>query len=252
MINITITTVRRREILKRTLDSFYTNLFYNNRTKIIINVDPIGDNEESMLSVDLCRKYTSNVEYRCPGKADFGKAFHWVWSQVKNAHWIFNLEDDWELLQKVDIRDMFEILNSNPRLALLRFSLWPSNDKTIQAWGKIPFIWNGQYFQCIRPRYAYCGHPTLIKRQWFYEMQPHVRAGLNPERQFRDPPNKAIIKRMPNWDYGLYQKPNQCEYIRDIGRRWRKENGWIKIKEPVVPGRWEWKKNENRGNRASC
>jgi hypothetical protein len=49
---------------------------------------------------------------------------------------------------------------------------------------------------------------------------------------------------MVKWDYGLYQKPNEEEYIRDIGRSWRKAAGFLKKKDTFGSGPEYWVKKD--------
>jgi len=242
MINITITAVRRREILKKTLDSFYANLLHGIDTRIIVNVDPLGDDEPSELTVDLCRSYTKRVLYNMPDVPDFGQAFYWTWQMARRLNdslWILNLEDDWEMTHVVCAKKIFSILKKFRYLALLRFSLWPSGPNRIMAWDRVPFIWNGSYFRCPQGsmNWAYCGHPSIIKRKWFNRVFEMIDPKLDPEKQFRRE-NEALITEMLRWEYGLYQKPNSPAHIRDIGRPWRSAAGYSKQQNGCDSAKW--------------
>jgi len=238
-IDITITACRRRRILRRTLESFYDNLLWRKDvlTRIIINVDPVGDNEDSMLSVDLCRDFTDDVVFRCPDSPNFGKAFKWTWTKV-DSDWVLNLEDDWELLTVVDIKDIFEILKKFQKLALLRFPFDAAGRNKIMAWSKVPFDWNGDYFECNEKHWAYCGHPSVIKSAWIKRMLPLIKPELSPEKQFRAS-NPPLIKQVLEYDYGLFGGPYHDPYIRDLGRNWMKKFGWKKTKRGHPFAVWE-------------
>lgn len=244
---VTITAVRRSEILAQTLDSFYSKMLFGLKTLIAINVDPIGADEDPEMCVALCRQYADTVVSRTPEKQNFGYAWYWTWGVAMTAPspWILNLEDDWLLLRPVNIEEIFSILKKFPKLALLRFSLWPSGQNKIMAWDKVPFDWNGVYFHCPEKsmNWSYCGHPSIIKREWFKEMFPMCNPGLNPEKQFRKG-NDKLKAAMVKWDYGLYQKPNEEEYIRDIGRSWRKAAGFLKKKDTFGSGPEYWVKKD--------
>jgi hypothetical protein len=102
LIDITMTATRRPAILLKTLDSFFSGCFnpIANRCRIIINVDPAGEDipsyEMSKIVEIYCQKYSISM----PMTASFSKAFKWCWTQTQ-APWIFHLEDDWELLKKL-------------------------------------------------------------------------------------------------------------------------------------------------------
>ena len=66
MIDVTIPAVRRPEILRKTLDSFFKNLFKATPCHAIINVDPVGLEIDSMRVVDVCREYFDEVVFNLP------------------------------------------------------------------------------------------------------------------------------------------------------------------------------------------
>jgi hypothetical protein len=240
-IAITMTAVRRRKVLQKTLESFYTNLLGGLKTILFINVDPIGDEEASDQSVWLAKNYVDTVVSRTPDSPDFGLAWHWTWTMARkcNAPWILHLEDDWQLMKPVKIKKIFSVLKKFRYLALLRFSLWPSGPTEILAWDRVRFVWNGCYFHCPPEsmNWAYCGHPSIIKRRWLDQMFPLIDPRLNPEKQFRRQ-NQRLVQEMRRWDYGLYQMPNEEEGVREIGRSWRDAAGYLKIQNECDVGHW--------------
>jgi len=228
MIDVTITACRRRELLFKTLNSFLENLLWNHDFRIIINVDPVGVNEDSYKSIELCYWFAEPVIARCPAEPNFSDAFKWCWDQVEN-NWILQLEDDWELLQRVDLRHMMGILESYQDLALLRLPQFKCGKDGMKNWDRW-FPWNGTYYECpeeIKQAVGFCGHPSLIKGSFVKACRQHLLTDRNPEKQFHGG-NEALVNEVMHWKYGVYGHPGEPNYIRDMGREWAVKNGWKK------------------------
>ena len=75
MIDVTITACRRRELLFKTLNSFLENALSRYSFRIIVNVDPVGVEEDSYKSVELCYWFATPVVYRCPKEPNFSDAY---------------------------------------------------------------------------------------------------------------------------------------------------------------------------------
>jgi hypothetical protein len=228
MIDITITACRRRELLFKTLNSFLEKALINVPFRLIINVDPVGVDEDSYKSVELCNWFSSPVVYRCPEKPNFSEAFKWSWDQAE-ADWVFHLEDDWELLVNVDLNDMMGILKSHSKLALLRLPQFKAGEDKMKNWDRW-FPWNGTYFECpeeMKQAVGFCGHPSLIKGQYVRACRGHLLTDRNPEKQFHGG-NPFLVAEATRWEYGVYSKPGHPNYIQDLGRKWSVDNGWKK------------------------
>ena len=242
MLDITITATKRHEILRRTLESFKKNLFKGSDIRIIINIDPVGPDEDHFNCIDTCLKVfpLREIKYRAPEKANFSDGFKWVWNEAR-SDFVFHLEDDWELLREIDLNDMIDMLNRHANLALVRLPQFKSTEKTMKNWNLF-YPFNGEYFECpynLIMTAGFCGHPSLIRREFIQNIVPHIDITKNPEKQFHRGPLE-IMKEIPKWDYGVYSQPNMPPAIKDIGRRWSVETGWQK----KGPKAWfmEWEK----------
>lgn len=222
--DITVTASRRSKVLKKTLESFKENLLKGVDCRVIVNVDPVGLDEDPMLCVDICRLFFDNVLYRIQPTPNFSSAFKWVWSQVRSDY-VLHLEDDWLLVRKVNLQEIIDILNAEPDLALLRLPQFCSGPKDMKNWN-IFFPYNGTYFECphdLKLTVGFCGHPSIIKHEFIQNTYPHIDTNLNPEKQFHRGP-KAIMDEIPKWRYGVFAKPNQPNVIADLGRHWMVEH----------------------------
>ena len=239
-LDITITACRRPEILTKTLTSFYFNMLLKNYDcEVSINIDPVGTGTESK-TLDACALFFPDFGCRAPEEPNFSKAFKWVWQHRMGADYVLHLEDDWELLKKVDLMDMVDILENNPKLALLRLPQFKADGDRMKNWNKF-FPWNGEYFECpeeLKMSVGFCGHPSLIKREFIENTVNFIDTTKNPEKQFHRGP-KEIMEEVAKWSYGVYGTPKQSAMIRDIGRRWMVENKWKKKGSKAYFMEWE-------------
>jgi hypothetical protein len=246
-IDVTITATHRPELLRRTLDSFFSKLFnYSGmhlrrmwEPRAIINVDPAGRGGDPCKIVDIVREYFPNVEARAPKEAGFGAAFKWCWTQT-TAPWVFNLEEDWEALVPVDLSKMLEILQKEPKLALLRLPAFRANESDMKNWSHF-YPWNGRYFECPhekRIELGFCGHPSLIKGEFVRRCAPWLDPEKNPEKQFHRG-HVLLTNEVSNWRYGVYGFPQSLPIIRDIGREWMVQNKFCKKGSKAYFTQWE-------------
>lgn len=91
-----------------------------------------------------------------------------------------------------------------------------------------------------RHRIGICGHPTLFPREFINTVFPHMKPEMNPEKQFQGT-NQAITMLMqrPHRRYGVWAKPGDGPAVKDIGREWMKENGYVKKGAAAFFTEWE-------------
>lgn len=238
-IDITITACRRPNILAKTFLSFYCLMLDGHTCRASINIDPVGDGKIENV-INTCMAYFPNAVFQTPDKPNFSDAFKWVWSHRMGADYVLHLEDDWELLKIVDVMDMVRILENNPKLALLRLPQFKADGDKMKNWNKF-FPWNGEYFECpeeLKMSVGFCGHPSLIKREFIDNTVNYIDTTKNPEKQFHRGP-KEIMDEVAKWSYGVYGSPKESAFIRDIGRRWMIENNWKKKGSKAYFMEWE-------------
>jgi hypothetical protein len=238
-VDITITASRRSNVLQKTLGSFCQNLLQGVSCRVIINVDPVGPEHDSLLTIDVCRMYFDHVCSRTPLVANFSEAFKWTWLQVRDKY-VLHLEDDWELVRKVNLNEMIEILEAEPDLALLRLPQFKAGTASMKNWNLF-FPYNGRYFECpenLKMSVGFCGHPSIIKSEFIRKTAPHIDTTLNPEKQFHRGP-KEIMTEVAKWRYGVFAKSHDPPAIVDLGRKWMVENKFRKQGSKAWFLRWE-------------
>lgn len=240
MIDITMTATRRPEILRKTLDTFSEKLFVHlPDIRLIINVDPVGDDVRSEEIVALCREYFANITYRCPDSPSFSKAFKWVWSMA-NADFVFNLEEDWALLRPICLSRMIEIMHDAPDLAVLRLPWKRTDIDSAKNW-KYFFPWNGDFFECPeehKREVGFCGHPSLVSGEFVRECVRHLDENKNPEKQFHHGSHE-MMREIDLWRYGVFSAQNSAPAILDTGRKWMIENNYRKSGSKAFFTAWE-------------
>lgn len=239
-IDITMTATWRPEIIDRTLDSFFTNLFYNDKNdlRLIINVDPVGSDECKFGKVkNTVLKYFKDVKINRPNTANFSRAFYTIWN-LATAPLVFNLEEDWELNTKIDLENMIFIMSQIPNLAHLRLSAMHSYEDHIKCWNHF-FMWNGYFYECKKEdkgKVGWCGHPSLNRLDFIKGALSRIRPGLNPEKEIK---GRTMGDFLDKWRFGIHSAQNMKPQIKDIGREWMIKNGWRKAGSPQHFTEWE-------------
>lgn len=245
LVDITMTATRRPSILIKTLDSFYSNMFKPiiDRCRIIINVDPVGDDIQSCELSKIIEIYFERYIIGMPREASFPRAFNWCWNHIE-APWIFHLEDDWELMQNVDVLAMIKCMEDNQDLAALRLSMFPAGETPIDMmknWNRwVPWCPQAGIYKIKeeeRHRIGVCGHPTMFRHAFVKNTLPLMDPEKNPEKQFQGP-HREMMDEMMQWCYGVYAKPGDPPAIRDIGREWMAKNNFHKIGNKAFFTNW--------------
>jgi hypothetical protein len=242
---VCITATKRLEILFKTMSSMMEKLLWRAECEAIVNVDPVGFEQDSALKilrlVELFLPVAFSREALTP---HFGQAFHALWNMASDRYqdydFVFHLEDDWEMIESVDIRDMVKILEVEEDLALLRLPQFKSTKDKMKNWDKF-FPWNGRYFECpdeLRQGVGFCGHPSLIKMQYVKNCAPLLNPAINPEKQFHGD-NPELLAEVMKWRYGVFSRPNHPNYIRDLGREWMVKNKFKKAGSKAFFTEWE-------------
>lgn len=208
MITFTTTSTIRPSLIDQTYHSFQSNLLGVNfkDCELVINVDPapidfISQREEV---IKVAEKYFGKVTYRFPENANFPDALKWVWSNTKTEY-VFNLEDDWLLLEKVNIEDLITIRNKEKNAVGVSLNAY--------LFGLDPF----------RIRLS----PCLLDGAWAREAASHLTSKGCPEKQLRNSVPKHLVRKMLN--YPEYPHPKFGRIIvKDTGRQWREDKRLVK------------------------
>lgn len=228
--DITVPATIRPTILNRTLGSFTKHMLEKSSHdfKLILNVDPAGEDRPVWDVVNVADKYFAAICLRMPDVPNFADAMKWLWSQVTSEFFI-NLEDDWEMQRTVDLDAMVQTMKDEPDLAILRLPFSDAGVDKAKQWNKW-FPWNGRYFECpqeMRGGLGFCGHPSLIRTEFIEQVAPLLLTDRCPEKQIKHHyPRMGRI--LNGWRFGVFQKQTESKAVVDIGRDWRVSKGFIK------------------------
>jgi len=245
-IDITMTAVLRPEILRRTLETITENVCYKKpeRFRLILNVDPVGENIKPKVIVKVARKFFPNLVYQVAKEPCFPKAVKWIWSK-SSAPYVLHWEDDCKILRRIDIDDMIRILEKYEDLSSLRlFKMETPKTKKLKVFSCL-WLYNEDGFYLANDWKAQFGlNPILVKRAFIDEAVLRMVDNYNPEKQFRYSQEymRPLIRK---WKYGLYTKPGEPRLIDGRqGTEWRKELGLDKPKNKTFI-RWEKKDDKS-------
>jgi len=250
-IDITTTATLRPSIVERTLWSFWRLCFKEHNARLILNVDPVGDERYTQKDiVAIARKYFPKMVVRTPSTASYLSAVKWAWENVETDVFFF-LEDDYYLFCPIDLDAMYKAFLKDERLAVLRL---PKGNTTENEcyWARANHgfvaIWNGLYY--AGPHLQFSGMPSMIRTTWMRPFLDRLTFERSLEIQFRRL-NDGRASRdsiMYGWKYGAFAEPNTPITVQDIGTGWRRRlrigknggpreekigfTGWIRCGKP--------------------
>lgn len=229
-VDIAMTAVIRPSLLKETLEKISENVVdIPERFRLIINVDPIGEEVDPIKVIEMARRYFDDVVYNIPSKPSFPKAVKWVWN-ASTAPYVFHWEDDVVILRKIDIEDMIGIHERHKDISSLRLFKHDTPRKNEINVFRSRWRYNKEgFYVADRWQEQFGLNPILIKSAFVKEAVTLLRDDGNPEKQFRiNSPMEPFIKK---WRYGLYTKPGEKALVwGKKGEQWKKRYGFYKPK----------------------
>lgn len=245
-IDITITATARPEILRRTLNSFHYLMFKlhsNIIRNVFVNIDPAGPGDVHE-TAGVCREFfpSDKLTIHIPHQPSFPKAFIWTWQQTlsTDSACVFHLEDDWELQELVDLQHLFMLLYLYPDLSVLRLSAFKSGTHILKCWDKMIY-WNGTFYEVppdLRGLLGFCGHPSLIRKDFVQAVLPHLDDTKNPEKQIKGN-HPQFGSYILEHRFGVFQYQDAPPTIKDIGRQWMVDNRYRKSGPKAWFTQWE-------------
>lgn len=214
MLDITTTATIRPSLFYQTLKSFTKNLFVNQKEyRLILNVDPIGEDADPMEMVNVGKQFFDNVIYNIPEEPNFAQACKWCWENTK-SDFVFHLEDDWTLSRKISIDDMLSVIRANKNMMLLRLPKLNLKD--------IHHIYRKQNFI---EQHKLMLNPGIFRGSFIRDISEKMNIVDNPEKQLR-----RFFKLPRYQNAGVYCGLGLGEYIKHHGREWQKHSRYHKRK----------------------
>ena len=184
----TTTAMNRPSVVAATYGSFtkyLTGVDFKNST-LYINIDPLPSGRGRKAVVKIARTFFGNVIPRYPKKANFAAAVNWLWSQPDDDY-IFHLEDDWAMLESVDINTLLAIFDKRPAM--------------------LQVVLRAYWYKYAK----FCLSPSIIKRELYKHVGGSLDESINPEVQLRG--------QIVNMHKKVAAYPHRV-IIKDIGRKW--------------------------------
>ena len=240
-IDIAMTAVLRPSILSETLQTILKNVCKDqkDRFRLIINVDPVGEDIDPLRVVKVAMKNFDDVVYRIADTPSFPHAVKWVWEQ-STAPYVFHWEDDVDILHPIDIDDMISIHKKYPDVSSLR--LYKAETPKRKSFHTFSCRWdyNKDGFFVARDWKRQFGlNPILIKQEFVKEAISRMVDDTNPEKQFRES-QKYMRPLIKKWKYALYTRPGAPRMIDGRkGQRWKNK---MKLDKPKGVTFLKWEK----------
>jgi len=229
--DFTTTATNRIDIVEHCYASFHKNLEWvdwNNST-LLINIDPVPLGINASNFMDMCSKYFGQVIINIPDKPNYTQAYKWVYRKA-NSKLIFNLEDDFILTRKVDVRALVEYFNQNKELYSVSLRVYPWHYQSIPT---SPQILHKRFYKIVGEGLDPKINPEVQLRgsKWGLKM-PTFREGYGPKISEK---GKLVVYPEQGGDHNCI--------VKDIGREWSKSRGLLRTKEKKDFVTWERKDN---------
>ncbi len=214
MLDITTTATIRPNLLYQTLSSFTHDLFIHQKEyRLILNVDPIGEDVDPIEVVKVGKKFFDNVIYNIPNEPNFAQAVKWCWGQT-DSEFVFHLEDDWTLEKKILINNMLSIMYDNKNMMLLRLPKL-----------RLDVLHNFEVKNGFINQHKLMLNPGLFRGDLVREISDKMNIADNPEKQIR-----RVFKLPRYQNAGVYCGAGVGGYIKHFGREWQKQSHYRKRK----------------------
>lgn len=211
-LSFTTTAMSRPSILKRTYESFTKNLTGVDLSdiRLFINVDPLPVDVDRQEVIRIAENFFPNVVTRLPSSPSFSSALNWLWTAV-DTEYIFHLEDDWLLTERVSVPDLIARFIKTPTL-----------------------------YQVVLRAYSYRYRklvlsPSLIHKRLFGLVGGNFIVGKNPECQLRE----ARFGLDTEMSSNLLSVYSSVPVVKDIGREWIEKTEYRRHPVKYSFDRWE-------------
>jgi hypothetical protein len=218
MLDITTTATIRPDIFYRCLESFTEKLFVHKKEyRLILNVDPIGDDVDPMEMVRVGKQFFDNIVYNIPEEPNFAQACKWCWGET-SSEFIFHLEDDWVLKRAINVGELISLFR-HENLMGVRLTKNEINTLT-QEEKKNKFIKNRKLVL----------NPIFYRGDFIRDISMKMDIENNPEKQLRRKyklPKDKFVGIYCGLGLGHY---GSGRVVRHLGRKWQKQSNYKKRK----------------------
>lgn len=214
VLDITTTATIRPSLFHQTLKSFTDKLFINQKDyRLILNVDPIGEDVDPIEVVKVGQQFFDNVVYNIPDKPNFAQACKWCWGQTY-SRFVFHLEDDWTMVRRINIGEMLLLINNNNDMMYLRLPKLT-----------LHMLKDSDYKNGFIKHHKILLNPAIFRGNFVREISKKMNIIDNPEKQLR-----KVFKLNKDKIAGIYCGIGDGEYLKHHGRKWQRTSNYKKVK----------------------
>ena len=237
LVDITLLSGSRPELLKQTLRTFSEKIFLNfSIGNVYVNIDPHGGGlSEQKKCSSTVKKFFPDAQINLTAKPNFSKAVCYLWKKPKSKYFL-HLEDDWIALSPIfqkSIDNLFvkkvkQVQIVKPRIeqSLLSRNRWR------------PYSISPLYFPNFK-KPSFATSPSFIESNFAKKVASRIDKSLNPEKQMFNGMNPELENFLQQYISIALVRWWQPPKIKDIGRNWLVETG---IENTIVNGIHEYKK----------
>jgi len=259
LIDVVTTATLRPEVLRKTYQSFFTKLFNDKyEYRLILNVDPIGEDISPLDVVEVAKEFFDRVIFRVSEKPSFTCAIKWVWSKVE-TDLVFHLEDMWRMRNPVNFDHLVYVLQNYANIAYIHLHKFVLSDGSPAPWFYKHYHKPDDrklFLQVEKPMSS----PGLFRGEFCRGFSQIMNETDNAELQLwgdrdyaRDQLAPITTKQfLSEWDYAIYTgswrfpfwRCRVADTARYHGWVWKRDHGFRK-KHPWAP----WEKVNKRKNK---
>lgn len=241
---ITLTAVRRPDVLERTLASFNAHLYPGwPEGPVYVNLDPaMGDNEAQSKTLAVLNEYFPEARVYTPQAAGFGAAVKRLWQAVPDGP-VLHFEDDWRCVAQIDLQAALGFLDETTRM--VSFLTAHHGRKGARAFSETQMK-TRHFWGLIKRRQTvplFNTGPALADGAFLRACAARLNPDLDPEKQMRRPLNPELNDWLDGYKCQFLKTPEGGHLLEDSGRDWRADKG---IEKTVAGGRSTWRAKEQR------
>jgi hypothetical protein len=240
-IDICLVSGCRPLLLEQTLESFCGKLIDRITIgRVIANIDLFGGGEEERHECEsLILARFPLAEILKPTEPSFTLAVKSIWQRT-SAPIVLHMEDDWLLLEEIDLHEVIPMLDEKTR-AVKFLSKEHNQDIRRKGFFDVGYV-RKKFFGITWHKEPYHRHgtaPGFFDGEFVRGWASRMDLSLDPEKQARPFTNPRLFDYVSQYQCRLLPGKSQSELIFDIGRAWRDERGIVKR---LVDGRSIWNK----------
>ena len=236
MIDVAMTASIRPDVIIRTLESIGTNITYR-PLRLIVDISHVGEvhkySQDYCIEVikNCCTQYGIDLVYRKLPLSLQAEALKWTWSKA-DTDFVLQWEDDWVLLQKIDITVLMQLMNKH-QFGMLYFDRYKKSVVDYPGYkGVFNKLTNNTYVR-IKGK-SLGGPPALLKKEYIKAVLPLIKDEVCLDTIS---PTKEVQEVLKNWSIGVYYH-TKGNLVKDIGKEWKERNNLIMRKNTKVGVQW--------------